>query len=68
MLNENEVVMLVLGIGILFLISGYESKIKRVYAWKILRAGFYVLIAAWTFTVLEDLFLNSLMNHLEHIC
>ena len=68
MLNANEVIMLVLGIGIFFLICAYKSKIKRIYAWRILLSGFYLLISAWLFTVAEDLFISNIMNFLEHFC
>ncbi|MBN1158279.1 MAG: hypothetical protein JXA61_02770 [Bacteroidales bacterium] len=67
MLNENEFIMLILGIGIVFLIYVYRSKIKRIYGWKILLFGFYMLIAAGMCTVAEELILNSFLNVMEHL-
>ena len=68
MLNGNEVIMLVLGIGILFLINVYRDKIRRVKSYKVLLGAFYLLIASWTFTLIEDLVLYRWMNLLEHVC
>jgi len=49
MLYENEIVMLILGIGIFFFITIYKEKIKRIYNWKTLLTSFYLVIAALTF-------------------
>jgi len=68
MLNENEVIILILGIGILSLVSVYRSKIKRMYAYEMMLLAYYLLIASWVFTVLEDVFFYAIMNLLEHIC
>jgi len=68
MLNENEIIMLVLGVGVLALLSVYRSKIKRIHFIASMRLAFYLLVACWTFTLLEDLFLYDLMNVLQHIC
>ena len=67
MLSENEIIMLILGIGIFFLIYVYRSKIKRIYAWKILLAGFYMLIIAVICTIVEEFFLNTVLNFMEHL-
>ena len=67
MLNENEVIMLILGIGILSLISVYRSKIKRVFAYETILIAFYLLIASWICTILEDIFFYRIMNLLEHV-
>lgn len=67
MLNENEVIMLILGISIFFLIRIYRSKIKRIYYRNILLAGFYMLLAAWLCTNAEELFLNTVLNITEHL-
>ena len=68
MLNGNEIIMLVLGIGILFLIYVYRDKIRRVKSYKVLLGAFYLLIASWTFTLMEDLMFYRWMNLLEHAC
>jgi hypothetical protein len=68
MFHENELVMLLLGVGVLVLTMGNRSRLKRLPAWKILCAGFYVLLAGWILTVLEGFFWRGLLNYLEHMC
>ena len=68
MIEQNEVVMLVLGIGVLIFILGNYSQLKRFPSAKILVVGFSVLLAGWVLTVLEGFYLPGLFNFLEHIC
>ena len=68
MLQENEIVMLLGGGGVLVFIFANHLKLKRVRAWKILTGGFCVLLAGWLFTVLEGFFLKAVFNFLEHMC
>jgi hypothetical protein len=68
MIEENEVVMLLIGVGVLFLILGNRFSLKRLPASKILFAGFYVLLAGWVLTVLEGFLWKGLLNYLEHLC
>lgn len=68
MIQQNEVVMLILGIGVLIFILGKRSQLKRFPSSKILVLGFHVLLAGWVLTVMESLFWGVLLNYLEHIC
>lgn len=68
MIEQNEVIMLVLGIGVLIFVLGNYSQLKRFPSAKILVVGFSVLSAGWVLTVLEGFFLTGLLNFLEHIC
>ncbi|HJZ39350.1 MAG TPA: hypothetical protein VJ203_03215 [Bacteroidales bacterium] len=68
MFEENEVVMLILGIGVLIFILLNLNRIKRIYAWKLLVPGYCFLLAGWFLTVLEGFFAGSLFNFLEHAC
>ena len=68
MLNGIEIIMLVLGIGILFLVIVSRNKISRIPYYKTLLASFYLLSASWIFTILEDIVLYRWMNLLEHAC
>ena len=68
MMQENEIITLLLGIGVMIFILANKQKVKRIPAAKILIAGFYVLLAGWVLTVLEGLFWRELLNVLEHIC
>jgi hypothetical protein len=67
MLNENEVVMLILGIGVLFLIIMNLDHIRKIKSWNFLIASYCFLLAGWFFTVLEGFFLENTLNFSEHI-
>ncbi|MBN2813086.1 MAG: hypothetical protein JXQ80_03355 [Bacteroidales bacterium] len=66
MLRESEVVMLILGVGVLFFIIVNASRLKNIYSWKLLIAGYCVLLSGWIFTVLEGFFAGHILNYLEH--
>jgi hypothetical protein len=68
MFQENEVVMLVLGIGVLLFIVKNLEQVKRIFLWKILIGSYYILLSGWFFTVIEGFFLEYYFNLLEHIC
>jgi hypothetical protein len=68
MLTENEVVMLILGIGVLFLILKNLDHIKKIKSWKILVASYYAMLSGWVFTVVEGFFLGNIFNFAEHTC
>ncbi len=68
MLMENEVIMLLLGTGVLMFILVNRTYVKKVNNWKILTWGYYILLSGWLFTVLEGFFLEYYLNLLEHIC
>ncbi|MDH4240998.1 MAG: hypothetical protein OEW48_15675 [Phycisphaerae bacterium] len=65
---ENEVVMLLIGVGVLIFILGSRARLKSLPASNILIAGFYVLLASWTVTVLEGFFWEGILNYIEHGC
>jgi len=67
MLRENEVVMLVLGIGVLFLILMNIDQIRKIRFWKILFTSYFVLLCGWLFTVLEGFILEKFLNLMEHM-
>lgn len=68
MIYENEIIMLILGSGVLIFTLFHQAQIKRIPNWRTLMAGFYILIAAWVLTVLEGFVWQSLLNYLEHLC
>ena len=68
MLHENEVVMLLLGVGNFIFITLNKRQIKRINAWKVLISSYYLLLAGWIFTILEGYILENFLNLLEHIC
>jgi len=68
MLRENEIVMLLLGGGVLIFILRNRFRLKRLPASKLLISGFYVLFAGWVLTILEDFFWEGIFNCFEHMC
>lgn len=67
MIHENEIIMLILGGGVLIFTLVHQVRIKRIPAWRTLMAGFYILLVAWVLTVLEGFFWKTLLNYLEHL-
>ncbi len=68
MIQDNEVVMLLMAIGVLIFILVNRRLIMRIEAAGVLVAAFCVLLAAYVLTVLEGFFLGDLLNFLEHLC
>ncbi len=68
MIQDNEVVMLLMAIGVLIFILVNRRLIMRIEAARVLVASFCVLLAAYVLTVLEGFFLEDLLNFLEHLC
>ena len=60
--QENEIVMLLLGIGVLFFLRGNHNQIARFPFSQHLMKGYYFLLAGWAFTVLEGFFLNQILR------
>ncbi len=67
MIYTNEVVMLILGLGVFWFVIFNKQKIKRIFAWKLLLYAFYFLTAGWFFTVIEGFILLPFFNLLEHV-
>jgi cell shape-determining protein MreD len=68
MIQQNEIIMLSLGIGCMIFILVNKQKVKRIPVTKTLIAGFYVLLAGYVSTILEGLLWRNFLNVLEHIC
>jgi hypothetical protein len=70
-LFENEVVMLLIGMGVLVFILGNRARLKQLAASKILIVAFYLMLSGWVLTVLEGLFglfWEEILNFAEHLC
>lgn len=73
MIYENEIIMLVLGLGVLVFAVANRDHLRQVPSFRVLMIGFCILVAAWGLTVSEEFFLegtfgNSSLNFLEHLC
>ncbi len=62
----NEIVMLLIGLCVLVFIIKNRKSLKRLPAYGILIAAFYMLFATWFATILEDFFWEDFFNLLEH--
>ncbi len=67
-MQENEVVMLLMAIGVLIFILSNRRQIMRIEAAGLLVTAFCILLVGYVFTVLEGAFLEALLNFFEHAC
>ena len=67
MIQQNEVVLLLLGVGVLIFILGNRLRLEHLPASKTIIAGFYMLLAGWIMTILEGFFLEELLNFIDNI-
>ena len=68
MIQENEIIMCVLGIGTLtFMLLKYKI-LKRIPSFNLLAVGFCLLVTGWIFTAMEGFFWEEILNFLEHLC
>jgi len=68
MIQENEVVMLMLGLGILVFFAMGRLRIREFPEWRVFLLGYAVLNLAWVCTVLEGFLWGDALNLLEHLC
>ena len=68
MLQENEIIRLLLGLGVLVFVIASRSRLRRVPAWSVLSAAFAVLLIGWIITILEGFIWESALNYIEHLC
>jgi len=67
MIHENEIVMLIIGLGVLIFLLGNRAQLKRIPSADFPLLAFYMLLAGWVLTVLEGFFWGELLNYLEHM-
>ena len=65
-IHQNEVVMLLLGMCVLFFTMKNRAGLKRLPARGIPMIAFHLLLATWIATVLEGFIWNTFFNLLEH--
>ena len=68
MLHENEVLMFLLGLGVLIFILTNRVRLKSIPNSKILLSAFFVLCIAWIATITEHFFFEEIINYIEHVC
>ena len=68
MVQQNEIIMLLLGVGVTIFILENRQKLRLVPASRVLISGFCMILAGWILTVLEGFFWRDFLNFLEHFC
>ena len=68
MMREDEIIMLVLGIGVFVFIAGSYRRLKQYSLIKILIAGFCFNFLGWLLTILEGFVWQEALNFAEHMC
>ena len=64
--QTNELIQLLLGIGVLIFMLANRSRLSRIADYPLLFASFAVMLTGWILTVLEGLFWPDLLNTIEH--
>lgn len=68
MAQENEVILLLLGLGVLIFALANRERLAKLPAVRLLAAGLCLLLAAWVLTILEGFFWPTALNLAEHGC
>jgi len=68
MIQENEILMLIIGLGVFIFVLGNRSQLKRIPHADWLLLGFYMLLVGWVLTVAESFLWEGVLNFLEHAC
>ncbi|MBW1812399.1 MAG: hypothetical protein JRJ39_01645 [Deltaproteobacteria bacterium] len=68
MIQENELILLILGIGVLAFFTMGRVRIKELPRWRMFLLAFTVLVVGWIFTILEGFFWPEVFNLIEHSC
>jgi len=67
MVQENEIIMFVLGLGVFLFILANYYRLKRIPSIQFLIAGYCLFAAGWCLTILETFYWPTVLNYLEHI-
>lgn len=68
MIQENEVVMFLLGGLMLYLSHRFRNNLKSLPYSFFFMGSYHLFFAAWTFTIVEGFILPDIFNLLEHSC
>jgi hypothetical protein len=63
---ENEIVMWILGTGVLIFIFRSLAHLRRLRWWGLLLLAYVLLVTGWCATLLEDIGNNEFWNTVEH--
>ena len=68
MIQANEIIMVVLGLGVLVFMFMNYSNLERIPSFRVLAIAFCTFVTGWLLTVLEGFFWLAYLNFLEHMC
>lgn len=68
MVQENEIIVLILIVGVMVFVLVNHQRLKRLPAWRLLVVAFCLLLARSILTVLEGFLWEPVLNSLEHAC
>ena len=68
MFQENEVILVILGVIVFILMCYNFSQLKRIPNPVAIFTAYCVFFLGWIFTVLEELWFYELLNFMEHVC
>ncbi len=67
MLQENEIITLLIGLGVGIFIIVNRVRLKRLPHSGLLFAGYGLLLSGWSFTIMEGFGLRPVFNFIEHL-
>ena len=68
MIQQDEVILLILGLGVLALLVAYVRRLERLVAWRTMLAAYCLLVTGWALSIPEGFLLQAVLNVLEHVC
>ena len=68
MIQQNEIIVLLLGIGVLIFVLNNRKKFHLVPASRILISGFSLILAGWILAVLKGFFWKDFLKLAAHFC
>ena len=66
MIQESELIRLIIGIAASVILAASDSGLQRLPGKRLFTTAFFVLLAGWFFTTIEQFFLENIFNLLEH--
>ena len=68
MIQQNEIIVLLFGIGVLVFVLANHKRLNLIPASRILISGFGLILAGWILTVIEGLFWKDFLKLAAHFC
>lgn len=68
MLQQNELITMLVGLGVVFYIIINKGRLRSIQGFRILVVAYMILFTGWILTIAEGFLLGTLFNVLEHLC